>query len=186
MLGTPGQTAVGLGNCPGGSGTKDESAPFTLSGVSGVVIKAGTECYGPITGDTTVTVGSTNCFTVDFTNGTVTVFNHPDHVGSICKGISHIQPAGLPPSPSPSPSPSPWPSPSPSPSPSPTPQACSPGYWKNHTEDWFHLFGAATAKTLLCNLEPQCDGTTPAIRAAAQATIEAAVIAASGSLPCSD
>jgi hypothetical protein len=85
-------------------------------------------------------------------------------------------------------SPEPTPDPTPTPTPTPTPGGlvCSPGYWKTHFEVWSDLFDTTTANTLLCNLQPQCGGTTAAIRQAAQATIEAAYIAAHGSLPCSD
>jgi hypothetical protein len=76
-------------------------------------------------------------------------------------------------------------SPTPTPTPTPTPPSatCSPGFWKNHPEDWDDLGLDQTA--LIAALKAQGPG-SEAIRAAAQATIEAAVIAAHGSLPCSD
>ena len=85
--------AVATGNCPGGTGTKDESAPFSLSGNVSVVVKAGTQCYGPTAPGGTIFVGTTACFVVTYNAGTNTtiVSNHPDHVGRICKGISHIE-----------------------------------------------------------------------------------------------
>ena len=97
---TPGLTGartIASGNCPGGTGDKDESGPFSLSGYSAVVVKAGTPCYGPIdVADgalQVIQVEGINCFIVEFDGGTVSVYNHPDHVGRICKGISHIESA---------------------------------------------------------------------------------------------
>jgi hypothetical protein len=97
---TPGLTgarSIATGNCPGGTGDKDGTGPFSLSGYSAVVVKAGTECYGPIDvadgAFQVIKVGDTNCFIVEFDGDTVDVYNHPDHIGRICKGISHIESA---------------------------------------------------------------------------------------------
>ena len=90
--------AITTGNCPGGTGDEDESGPFSLSGYSAVVVKAGTQCYGPIDmvngALQVIQVGGINCFIVEFDGSTVNVYNHADHVGRICKGISHIESAG--------------------------------------------------------------------------------------------
>jgi hypothetical protein len=61
-------------------------------------VKAGTECYGPFPvtgGDVIIRVAGVNCFIVDFTGSDVSVYNHPDHIGKVCKGISHIEASGV-------------------------------------------------------------------------------------------
>lgn len=92
---------------------KDEvGPPWSLTAPAGkvvksVCVKAGTQVYTRTTNGT-ISVNGTSCFVVSgLGTPTVTVANAPGHVGSICKGISHIE-VKFGPAPSPSPSPSPY------------------------------------------------------------------------------
>jgi hypothetical protein len=113
----PGQSCV-----PGGVKDETPGGTQTLAGVNTVYIKAGRNCYGPIT--TSGLYGPTataNCWSVTFSGGGVTV---TDLGGPGCQGagLSHIDGVTTAtPTPTPTPTPEPTPEPTPTPTPTPTP-----------------------------------------------------------------
>jgi hypothetical protein len=99
--------------CPATFTTKDEvGPPWSITAPAGqvvasVCVKAGTQVYIATfpPSNQTIFVNSTPCFRVTgLGTPTVTVRNAAGHIGSICKGISHIV-VTFGPGPSPSPSP---------------------------------------------------------------------------------
>ena len=63
---------------------------------------------------------------------------------------------------------------------------CSPGYWKNHTEEWFGIYCVGTdCDDLLADLDARGRGSGD-VRDAAAAFLNGAAEAATGTTPCTE
>ena len=105
----PGGTCV-----PGTIKNDSGGSTQTLAGVNTLYIKAGPNCYGPITASGVYGPTATaNCWSVTFSGGGVTVTNL-DGRGCQGAGLSHIEGlVGETPEPTPTPTPEPTPTPTP-------------------------------------------------------------------------
>src|SRR5688500_1208341 len=111
------------GNCVAGTiKTEGSGSTQTLAGVDTLYIKAGRNCYGPITASGLYgPTASANCWSVNFSGGGVTVTNL-NGAGCQGAGLSHIEGLVTAPTPTPTPTPEPTPTPTPEPTPTPTPE----------------------------------------------------------------
>jgi hypothetical protein len=116
-LAAPGTT----GNCAGtdAGAVKDESGPFSLNGYySAAYFKAGTQCYGPFSENTVVSIDGIDCFWVEVSDSTIKVTKVGP--GQMCKDVSHLEGVrGTEPVVTPEPTATPVPTPVPTPPPFP-------------------------------------------------------------------